>query len=269
MAARIHFNNFTTALSSGISDIDTSFTLDDSIPAIGSSYVLLTITSGGLYEIVKVSSLAGAPTYTITRAQEGTTALSWSSGATVECRLTANSVDGKEDTLSGQSISTATVATDDKVLIQDTSDSNNLKTVTAQSIADLASTGATFGTFTPVLEGTTTAGTGTYTTQRGTYAVLGQLCFIEIYLVWTAHTGTGNMQISGLPYEGQTGLTEQVINIHKTINNVNGGSAYHYLSIFDNTTVGQLYTQGGTGAQGVQLMDTSMTFAISGFYFID
>ena len=41
--------------------------------------------------------------------------------------------------LDGATISTATVATGDKVLIQDVDDSDNLKTVTAQSIADLAS----------------------------------------------------------------------------------------------------------------------------------
>ncbi len=43
----------------------------------------------------------------------------------------------KEDVLSGASLSSASVAADDKVLIQDTSDSNNLKTITTQAIADL------------------------------------------------------------------------------------------------------------------------------------
>jgi hypothetical protein len=43
--------------------------------------------------------------------------------------------------LSGATITSATVATDDKVLVQDTNDSDNLKTVTAQSIADLAPQG--------------------------------------------------------------------------------------------------------------------------------
>lgn len=47
-----------------------------------------------------------------------------------------------QETLSGLSLTAVTVATDDKVLIQDTSDSSNIKTVTAQSIADLASGGA-------------------------------------------------------------------------------------------------------------------------------
>ena len=46
------------------------------------------------------------------------------------------SFDGTAPLLEG--ISTATVATDDKVLVNDTSDSDRLKTVTAQSIADLA-----------------------------------------------------------------------------------------------------------------------------------
>jgi hypothetical protein len=40
--------------------------------------------------------------------------------------------------LDGATITTATVATDDKVLIQDTNDSNNLKTVTTQAVANLA-----------------------------------------------------------------------------------------------------------------------------------
>lgn len=43
--------------------------------------------------------------------------------------------------LSGASVTSATVATNDKVLIQDTDDADNIKTVTVQSIADLAGGG--------------------------------------------------------------------------------------------------------------------------------
>lgn len=46
-----------------------------------------------------------------------------------------------EDVLSGATISTATVASTDKVIIQDADDSDNVKTVTAQSIADLGGGG--------------------------------------------------------------------------------------------------------------------------------
>jgi hypothetical protein len=49
-----------------------------------------------------------------------------------------------EDVLYNQaSLTAVTVATDDKVVIQDTSDSNSFKTVTTQAIADLASAGGT------------------------------------------------------------------------------------------------------------------------------
>lgn len=46
-----------------------------------------------------------------------------------------------EEKLSGATLSAVTVATGDKVVIQDDSDSDNIKTVTAQSIADLAASG--------------------------------------------------------------------------------------------------------------------------------
>ncbi|MBA8822332.1 hypothetical protein FHW00_004698 [Ochrobactrum sp. P6BSIII] len=54
--------------------------------------------------------------------------------------------------------------------------------------------------FTPVLVGTTTAGTGTYTTQVGRCWKVGRRVDFQIELTWTAHTGTGRMQINGLPY---------------------------------------------------------------------
>jgi hypothetical protein len=59
------------------------------------------------------------------------------------------------------------------------------------------------GTFTPVIVGTTAAGVGTYTSQVGRYTKVGRLVSAQIYLNWTAHTGTGNMLISGLPFSSQ------------------------------------------------------------------
>jgi len=55
-----------------------------------------------------------------------------------ETGATARTSMGAQETLSGVTLTAVTVATGDKVLIQDVSDSDNLKTVTAQSIADLA-----------------------------------------------------------------------------------------------------------------------------------
>ena len=55
------------------------------------------------------------------------------------------------------------------------------------------------GLITPTVIGTTTAGVGTYTTQIGYYKIIDNLCYFSLRVTWTAHTGTGNMKIAGLP----------------------------------------------------------------------
>ena len=52
------------------------------------------------------------------------------------------------------------------------------------------------GTFTPVVSGSTTAGTGTYTTQLGRYTRIGNRVFYTVNIVWSGHTGTGTLRIS-------------------------------------------------------------------------
>lgn len=56
------------------------------------------------------------------------------------------------------------------------------------------------GSFTPTLEGGTTAGTTTYTTQLGSYVLIGNIVWVNYRIVITAATGTGNVQIGNLPY---------------------------------------------------------------------
>lgn len=56
------------------------------------------------------------------------------------------------------------------------------------------------GTFSPTIEGSTAAGVGTYTFNFGTYTKIGRLVHVSILMEWTAHTGTGNMRIAGLPF---------------------------------------------------------------------
>jgi hypothetical protein len=60
------------------------------------------------------------------------------------------------------------------------------------------------GTFTPTAVGSTTAGTGTYGTQTGVYTKIGRFVHAYIGIDWSAHTGTGNLRISGLPFGGAT-----------------------------------------------------------------
>lgn len=56
------------------------------------------------------------------------------------------------------------------------------------------------GTFVPIVEGSTSAGSGSYSTQVGRYTRVGRLVFIEITLTYTGHTGTGNLYVTGLPF---------------------------------------------------------------------
>lgn len=51
----------------------------------------------------------------------------------------------------------------------------------------------------PTVEGSTLAGLGTYTVQLGRQRRIGNTIYFDLRLTWTAHTGTGNMQIK-LPF---------------------------------------------------------------------
>jgi hypothetical protein len=53
---------------------------------------------------------------------------------------------------------------------------------------------------TPVINGLSTSGTASYTTQVCDVTKIGKKVFADIYLNWTSATGTGNMVVAGLPY---------------------------------------------------------------------
>jgi hypothetical protein len=56
------------------------------------------------------------------------------------------------------------------------------------------------GSWSPIIVGTSTSGTGTYSTQIGRYTKIGNIVIANGFLAWTAHTGTGNMWVGGLPF---------------------------------------------------------------------
>jgi hypothetical protein len=115
------------------------------------------------------------------------------------------------------------------------------------------------GTFTPVIIGTTSAGLGTYTTQIGRYTKVGDVVTIFINLVWTDHTGTGNIQVSGLPYNTYTGGIPFAISFFSV------ATAAPYSA--------QTLTSGDNKiaalASGIAIpMDTAATMRFAGPYFI-
>jgi hypothetical protein len=56
------------------------------------------------------------------------------------------------------------------------------------------------GTWTPAIAGSATAGTTSYTTQTGWYTKIGNLVTVGLYVNFSSATGTGVMNITGLPF---------------------------------------------------------------------
>jgi hypothetical protein len=123
------------------------------------------------------------------------------------------------------------------------------------------------GTWTPVLIGTTVAGTGTYTTQEGKYTKVGNLVTFQMGLNWSAHTGTGTMQIQGLPFTtSATGLGVATVYVSDV-----ASSAGTFIECFvSNSTTDirlrEVATGGGTAA--AVAMDTVGQMFISGHYYV-
>lgn len=117
-------------------------------------------------------------------------------------------------------------------------------------------------TFTPVLYGATTAGTGTYTAQYGRYQKVGNWVHFRLYLTWTAHTGTGQMRISGLPYTSEANNCAVIL----IPNNLTYTGDFPIALVLASSTEIGLYNA-ATGTSLVNLaMDTSANVAITGSY---
>jgi len=108
---------------------------------------------------------------------------------------------------------------------------------------------------------TTTAGTGTYGARAGAYIKVGRLTYIAGIVVWTAHTGTGNLRLSGLPFvagsDGIGMLTYTTLTVTGT----------PYLEIIDNQSYADVYTRPTAGGSSATVaMDTAATLKFSFCY---
>jgi hypothetical protein len=62
------------------------------------------------------------------------------------------------------------------------------------------------GSWTPVAQGNAVAGTGTYSTQSGTFTKIGRVILFRISLVWSTHTGSGTIVVP-LPFTSTLSVT--------------------------------------------------------------
>lgn len=126
------------------------------------------------------------------------------------------------------------------------------------------------GTFTPTIVGGTIAGVGTYVVQSGNYTKVGNLVTFRLYVATSAHTGTGAMLISGLPFTsngtgGQLysvsitnlgGLTLTALNVAQAY--INNG--VNYISVAQ-------YATGGGAASAVPICPVPYIL-VSGSYMV-
>lgn len=119
------------------------------------------------------------------------------------------------------------------------------------------------GTFTPTIVGTSTAGTGTYSSQSGRYTKIGRTVFFYVKLAWSAHTGTGNMQVSGLPFTAG-GYNEPCTFMHGGLSLTAGNVIQGYVT---GTTVDLTQVPTGGGSNVAIPIDTAVTYLyVSGQY---
>lgn len=123
------------------------------------------------------------------------------------------------------------------------------------------------GTFTPTIVGSSTAGTGTYSTQSGNYIKIGRLVTVTGYMIWTSHTGTGNLKIGGLPFTVanitavQGGTVSIMSNMTLTASNVPAN-----IQLDPNATTGsfmQVSNAGGAVGLSFVSLDTAANLSYS------
>ena len=156
--------------------IDNTFSESSLPPADNNSYIFRSPSSGSL----NFRASAGAPTGGVYKFWYGSNvSMIIDSSQRVGIGTTASNANGGILQLSGGITFPATaVAASDPNTLDDYEE----------------------GTWTPAIAGTTLAGAGTYSAQVGRYTKIGNTVTAHFNLTWSAHTGTGNMLISGLPF---------------------------------------------------------------------
>lgn len=122
------------------------------------------------------------------------------------------------------------------------------------------------GTFTPVVEGFSTTGSGSYTNQVGRYTQIGNMMHIYVRVTYSAHTGTGTLTITGLPTAAVnvSGYSPMMSCWHS---NLAGNSGYTVVaSVGANTSYVLLYEVNPTSAAAGVAMDAAADLIITGFY---
>lgn len=127
------------------------------------------------------------------------------------------------------------------------------------------------GTFTPTVSGTSTAGAATYTARIAGYTRIGNVVHVQIYVGWSAHTGTGNIKITGMPFTSSLS-TYGYASFSATYSGLTVGAGKELSAMFltDNSTEITLQASDPSGGASASVaMDGNVTnLFISGTYIV-
>ena len=121
------------------------------------------------------------------------------------------------------------------------------------------------GTWTPIPRGASVSGTYTPQYENARYVRIGRMVHIEVYAAWTGHTGSGGLQIHGLPFtvNNQSIYGGPAINYWTQITLPSGASPH---ALFVNNGNHIYFYQQLAGAAAIISMTSSGSIIMAGAY---
>lgn len=144
--------------------------------------------------------------------------------------------------------------------------------VYANSITNPASSVAyNTNVFSPTIGGSLTTGTTTYSVQNGQFTKIGNRLFFDIEIIFTATTGTGDLQVQNLPFQANDSNSSLAVAAVDGIQwptnqesyivaKVVSASTYLVLTCFDPTNPpGNIQMPSGTGSYTINVSGSYQT----------
>jgi hypothetical protein len=125
------------------------------------------------------------------------------------------------------------------------------------------------GTWTPTIEGTSTAGTATYSDRNGQYTKIGRQVTVITYVSWNSGTGTGNLRMSGLPFTNNSGGVYGAVTLSE-FDNIAMTANYYPNAYVEQGGTRIIFEQSPTGGGGTISVpyDAAGAFILTATYFV-
>ena len=133
---------------------------------------------------------------------------------------------------------------------------------------NFAGNGDVENTFTPSVIGSSSAGTATYTIRLGSYTKIGKRVFFTISLTWSGHTGTGDLQVSGLPFMSNSdGENYTPVTVWNSNVATSAGTMLGALILPNQNKISFYELPTGGGSASLVTIDAAGSLYLSGHYY--